>query len=160
MEPLENRREAAQTRRRSCRILTEEIIMGQRIDQFNERLHLKLTNVDSNIRALKVKIDGKGRTAEQDVRNHLDDVETSIEQGRAKVAAAQAEIKKWAEEQKAVTSGKIAEWKAKQETAKLKGRADLAESYAAAAIDVAIAAVDEAERASLQAWLARQDAEA
>ena len=35
--------------------------MGQRIDQFCETLHLKLTNVDSNISALKAKIDGKVR---------------------------------------------------------------------------------------------------
>jgi hypothetical protein len=133
--------------------------MGQRIDQFNESLRLKLANVDSNINALKVKIDGRARTAEQEVRNHLDAVDKSIEQGRAKVAAAQADITTWAEEQKTVTGEEIAEWKAERETAKLKARADLAERYAAAAIDVAVAAVDEAERASLQAWLARHDAD-
>ena len=37
-------------------------------------------------------------------------------------------------------------------------RSDSAERYAAASIDVAVAPVDEAEKASLEAWLARQDA--
>ncbi len=133
--------------------------MGQRIDQFCESLRLKLTNVDSNMHALKAKIDGRAQNAEQEVRSHLDAVKTQIDQGHAKVAAARADMKNWAEERKAATSDRIAEWKSKLETAKLKGRADRAESYAAAAVEVAIAAVDEAEQASLEAWLARRDAD-
>ena len=55
-------------------------------------------------------------------------------------------MKNWVDEQKLVTSDKIAEWKAKRETTKLQNRADKAERYAAATIDVAVAALDEAER--------------
>jgi predicted nucleic acid-binding Zn-ribbon protein len=132
--------------------------MGQRIDRFSEELRLKLTNVDSGLDALKSKIDGKAQHAEQDVRSHLDKVQRRIEQQRGKVSAAQSEMKNWFEDQKAGTTDKIAEWKAKREIGKLQSRADKAESYAAAAIDVAVAALDEAEQASLEAWLARQDA--
>jgi hypothetical protein len=133
--------------------------MGQRIDQFCENLRQKLTMTDSGLDGLKAKIDGKAVRVEQDVQSHLDRVQNRIEQGRAKVSAAQAEMKNWAEERKAVTGAKIAEWKAKREIGKLVSRADDAEDYAAAAIDVAVAAVDEAEQASLEAWLARQDAD-
>jgi predicted nucleic acid-binding Zn-ribbon protein len=133
--------------------------MGQRIDQFCESLRLKLTNVASNMDGLKTKIDVKAQGAEQDVRSHLDSTKKRIEQGRAKVSAAQADMKNWVEQRKTVTSDKIAEWKAKREIGKLQGRADQAERYAEAAIDVAVAAVDEAEQASLEAWLARQDAD-
>jgi hypothetical protein len=42
----------------------------------------------------------------------------------------------------------------------LQNRADKAERYAAGAIDIAVEAVDEAEQASLEAWLAREDANA
>jgi len=56
-------------------------------------------------------------------------------------------------------SRKIAEWKAKAETAHLKHRADLAERYAQATIAAAMAALDEAEQATLEAWLARADAD-
>ena len=48
---------------------------------------------------------------------------------------------------------------AKLEKAKLKARAEAAERYAAGAAVVALAAVDEAEQASLEAWLARKDAD-
>jgi hypothetical protein len=73
-------------------------------------------------------------------------------------AAGQSDARNWLEEQKAITNSKIAEWKAKRDTAKLQDHADKAEQYANATIDLAKAALDEAERAALEAWLARQDA--
>ena len=133
--------------------------MNERIDQFCENLRVKLTSIDNNMQALKAKIDSKARTAEQDVQSHLDSVKKRIAQDRTKLAAAQADIKKWAEERKAASDEKVAEWKAKLEKAKLKGRADAAERYAAGAAVVASAAVDEAEQAWLEAWLARRDAD-
>jgi hypothetical protein len=138
---------------------TGEIVKGQRIDKFCESLRLKLTNVDSNMDSLKAKIDGKAQNAEQDVRHHLDGVKKRIEQDRAKLTAAQADVKNWVDDRRAVTADKIAEWKANREIAKLQGRADRAELYAAATIDVAVSAVDEAEQAALEAWLAREDAD-
>ncbi len=133
--------------------------MAQRIDQFRDDLNAKLTNVESSLDALKTKIDARTAVAETEVRNHLDKVNARIAQGGEKVKAAQTQINKWAEAQKAATAAKIADWKARRETAKLQDRADFAEDYAAAAIDVAIAAIDEAEQASLEAWLARYDAD-
>jgi hypothetical protein len=133
--------------------------MGARIDQFCEDLRQKLTMADSGLDGLKAKINGKAVHVEQDVQSHLDRVNKRVEQSRAKIAAAQADIQEWADEKKAATSDKIAEWKAKRELSKLQGRADKAERYAAAASAVAVAALDEAEEASLEAWLARQDAD-
>ena len=133
--------------------------MNERIDQFCENLRVKLTSIDNDMRALKAKIDSKALTAEQDIQSHLDSVKKRIAQDRTKLVAAQADITKWADEREAVTDEKIAEWKAKLEKAKLKGRAEAAERYAAAVAVVASAAVDEAEQASLEAWLARKDAD-
>lgn len=133
--------------------------MAERIDQFSENLRAKLASIDSSMQALKTKIDSKAQTAEQDVRAHLDAVNKRIEQDQAKLAAAQADIKKWAEDRKAVTNEKIAEWKAKGEKGKLQSHAESAQRYAAAATVTALAAVIEAERAALEAWLARKDAE-
>ncbi len=134
-------------------------VMNERIDQFCEILRVKLTSIDNNMQALKTKLDSKARTAEHDVQSHLDSVRKRIAEDHTKLAAAQADIKKWTEERKAVTDEKIAEWKAKLEKAKLKGRAEAAERYAAGAVVVASVAVDEAEQAALEAWLARKDAD-
>ncbi len=133
--------------------------MSERIDQFCENLRVKLTGIENNMQALRTKIDSRAQTAEQEVRTRLDAVKQRIDQQRPKVAAAQADIKKWIEERKATTNQKIAEWKSKSEKASLNRWADFAESYAGAASAVALAAVDEAEQASLEAWLARKDAD-
>jgi hypothetical protein len=133
--------------------------MGQRIDRFCEDLRLKLTDIDSGIGGLKAKIDGT-QNAEQEVRSHFDKVQKRIEQDRTKLSAAQTEVKNWVEERKTETRDRVAEWKAKRETSKLQNRADKAERYSAATIVVALAAADKAERAALEAWLARQDVSA
>jgi hypothetical protein len=61
---------------------------------------------------------------------------------------------------KIITGDKIAEWKAGLQVKKLAARADDAESYAVAAMEIASAAVDEAERATIEAVVARIDADA
>jgi hypothetical protein len=132
--------------------------MGQRIDQFCEDLRQKLTMTDSGLEGLRTKISTKAAHVEQDVQSHLDRAHERIEHGRAKVTAAQTDMKNWVEERKAFTRERITEWKQKRDLGKLQSRADKAERYAAAAVDVAVAAMDEAEQASLEAWLAREDA--
>src|SRR5258707_13215089 len=103
--------------------------MSQRIDQFCDDLRIKLTNIDSGLNGLKAKVDGKAQHAEQEVRGHLDKVQRRIEQDRAKVSAAEGEMKDWVENRKVATVDKVAEWKAKRETSKLQNRADKASQY-------------------------------
>lgn len=131
--------------------------MTQQIDQFCENLRMKLTNIDSGIAGLRAKIDGKSEQIEQEVRLHLDDVRGRIKQDAKKVSAAQAEVKTWTEHQKVATEEKVAEWKAKRDLSKLQDHAAKAERYAAAAIELAMAAVDQVEQAAVEAWLARRD---
>ena len=133
--------------------------MSERIDQFCENLRIKLTSIDKKMQQLKAKIDSKAQTAEQEVRTQLDAVKKRLAQDRTKVETAQADVKKWVDEFKLASNEKIAEWKDKREKAKLQSRAENAERYAVAAAVVALAAVDEAEQAALEAWLARKDAD-
>ena len=133
--------------------------MGQRIDQFCDDLRVKLSNIESRFDSLKAKIEGKAQNAERDVRSHLAQVQGRIEQDRAKVSAARVKVKDWVESRKTATTDRVAEWKAKREITKLQNRADEAEAYAAAAICAALSGVDEAEKAVLEAWLARLDAD-
>lgn len=133
--------------------------MSERIDQFCENLRIKLTSIDKQMQELKAKIDSKAQTAEKEVRTQLDAVKKRLAQDRTKVETAQADVKKWVDEFKLASNEKIAEWKDKREKAKLQSRAENAERYAVAAAVVALAAVDEAEQAALEAWLARKDAD-
>jgi light-regulated signal transduction histidine kinase (bacteriophytochrome) len=135
------------------------MIVSERIDQFCENLRIKLTSIDKNIQQLKAKIDSKAQTAEQEVRTQLDAIKNRIAQDRTKLETAQADVKRWVDDFKLASNEKVADWKAKREKAKLRSRAENAERYAVAVAFVALAAVDEAEQATLEAWLARKDAE-
>jgi deoxyribodipyrimidine photolyase len=133
--------------------------MSERIDQFCENLRIKLTSIDKKMQQLKAKIDSKAQTAEQEVRIQLDAVKKRLVQDRTKVETAQADVKKWVDDFKAAGNEKIVEWRVKRDEAKLQIRAEIAERYAVAAAVVALTAVDEAEQAALEAWLARKDAD-
>ena len=93
--------------------------MGKRIDEFCEDLRLKLTNIENGMNSLKAKAEGKAEQAEKDVRSHLAAVQKRIAQDEAKASKARAEIKAWLDQKKTATAEKIAEWKAKAETAHL-----------------------------------------
>jgi hypothetical protein len=133
--------------------------MSERISQFREVFRLKLMQADSDLSALKAKIDAKAETAERDARACLDEVAKRIKQSEPKTAAARAELEKWAIERLTAAQDAAAALKVKGETTKLKARAEVAEHYALAAVDVAVAAIDAAEHAALEAWLARRDAD-
>ena len=134
--------------------------MSERIDQFCEDLRLKLNKIDEGLSEVKSKITADSAHAEQDVRSHADRVQQRIAQNRDTVASARVEMKSWLEERKDATREKIAEWKARRETNKLEDRAAEAEGYAEAAIAIAAAALDDAEHAAIEAWLARNDVNA
>jgi hypothetical protein len=133
--------------------------MSHRIDLFCEDLRQKLTIIESGLQGLKAKIEANEVHAERDVRNHLDRVRKRIDQGRTNVCAAKAEVKSWAEDRNSITADKVAQLKIKRDVVKLPARANKAERYSVAAVKVATAAIDEAEQASLEAWLARADAD-
>lgn len=129
------------------------------IDQFCEDLHQKVALTKSSLESLKATIDTHAAQAEKDAHGQLEKVRDRIEQNRKKLVAAHKQVEEWAEHRKAEAKKKVADWKAKGDVAKLRTRADLAEQHAEATKQLAIAAIDEAEEAALEAWLARKDTE-
>jgi hypothetical protein len=132
--------------------------MINHVDQFCEDLHATLSIIDASRARIKTLLADKSKITELDVLECLRTVENSIQQGRAKAAAARAALERWTDEERAEASDRVAEWKTKRQTGKLHARADRYEEHAAAAIDVAAAAMDDAERTVLQALLARKEA--
>ena len=68
-------------------------------------------------------------------------------------------MKDWAAGKKATFDEKVARWKAQCKQEQLKRRAEAAEEYASDAFDVAVAAVDDASEAAIEAIIARGDAD-
>jgi hypothetical protein len=77
-----------------------------------------------------------------------------------RIKEAQDQLKTYAQQKVAETREAVSEWKAKHEVRKLNARAERAEEYAACALVVAAAGIDEAEEAILDAALARMEADA
>ena len=133
---------------------------SENFNQLAEELRTRLADIDSGLKTLRRKVNGDAKRAEAEVRNQLAKVGTDIEADRPKLAAAEAQMSQWLEAQKNATTQKVAEWRATHDFGKLQARALLAERYAAAARDVAVAALNGAHQAALEAYLAFKDASA
>jgi hypothetical protein len=136
---------------------SRQYIMKNYVDQFCEDIHTNLSAIGATFTRLQTLIADKAKSTEQEIRKYFVETEEGIEQTRAKRAAALLELKKWSDEESSEAIEKVAQWKAKRETSRLHARADRCERSAAAAIAVAAAAMDEAERAVLRALLARKE---
>ena len=131
--------------------------MGPHIDAFCGEICLKLVDIDEELRHLKIAIREKAHRAEPEVRSRLEKVMKRIACNQPKVAAARAQVEHWITD-KAKAALRFRNEEIPEDGMRKQRRAAEADRYAAACIDLAIAAVDEAERAALEAWLAREDA--
>ena len=116
--------------------------MGPHIDAFCGEICLKLVDIDEELRHLKITIREKARHAEPEVRSQLEKVMKRIACNQPKVAAARAQVEHWITD-KAKDALRFRNEEIPEDR-KLR-RAAEADRYAAACIDLAIAAVDEAE---------------
>jgi tellurite resistance protein len=133
--------------------------MNQKIDNFCNDLRSKINDADKRLKDLTVSAKSKTQQAKNEAKAHLQWLDNKAKEQQARAEASKAKVKAWVQEKKTITDEKIAEWKAQRQVRKLADRADDAEDYAAVAIDVAFGAVDEAERATIEAILARMDAD-
>jgi hypothetical protein len=113
--------------------------------------------LDEELQFLKITIRKKARRAEPEVRSQLEKVTKRIACNQSKVAAARVQVEQWVTD-KAKDDLRFRNEKIPEDRNRNPRRAAEADRYAAACIDLAIAAVDEAERAALEAWLVREEA--
>src|SRR5215469_14808665 len=131
---------------------------SQNLDQLSADVRARLANIDSSLKSLKTKADADAKQADAEARSQLAEVSADLEANKPQIAAAEAQMTQWVQTQKGATTQRIAEWKASQDFAKLQARAAEAERYAAAARDVAVAKLNAAHQAALEAYIAKKDA--
>jgi hypothetical protein len=134
--------------------------MSETFDKFCSDVRTKINDADKRLKDLRASARNAGQKAKDDAKAHLATLENKAKDQQAEVEASKAKVKAWADGKKAITAEKIVEWKAQRQVRKLSDRADDAESYAVAAMQIAAAAVDEAETAAIEAVVARIDADA
>lgn len=128
--------------------------MTNAITNFNKSMQAKMKIVESRLEALKASSAARTEHAEKAVRAHVHRLEESAHIAKDSVDHARAEMASWVEDAKAT----VTDWKAKLDSSMLSLRAERAERYAEASLVVALAGVDQAEKAMLSASLARLDA--
>ena len=134
--------------------------MGAKVDQFCDKLKTRLDGLEERFATLKANFKALRKQGELALQKSLEQARGKIETDKKKVEHAQANLKARADQKMSQTKEAINEWKAKRETKKLDSRAERAEEYAADAICCAVALMDQAEEAILEAAVARCDADA
>jgi hypothetical protein len=134
--------------------------MSATVDQFCDRLRDQLNAIEGRLQSVKTNISGMSEQAEKTLRGKLEEARTKMQAQKEPVEQTRANLKARAQQKIAETKEAITEWKARRETRKLKARAEQAEVYAADAIYHAMASIDEAEEAILDAVIAGIDADA
>ena len=130
--------------------------MSNSINKFARLMRNKLHDVEHRLEALKTASEAQADHTEKAIRAHIVTLEDEAHEAKKSLDQARANMTDWVDETKEV----VADWKAKFDTKMLQGRADRSERYADAALVVALAGVDNAEKAMLSADVARIDADA
>lgn len=128
--------------------------MTDAITKFNIDLQAHLKDAQNRLAALNAQASASVEHANTEVRRQIVELEERAHHAKASVEAANAEMRKWADD----SISAVADWKAKRDVSRLVARADRAEQYAKAASQVAVAGVEAAEKAALDARLARSEA--
>ncbi len=129
--------------------------MSNAITKFNVKLQAKMKDVEQRLETLKASTVKQAEHAEKAIRAHVATLETSAHEAKVSLDHARTEMGSWVDDAKTT----VTNWKAELDSNMLHARADRAERYADASLVVALAGVDEAEKAMLSASLARKDAE-
>ena len=133
--------------------------MSATVDKFCDNLRDRLNSVEKRLQTAKRNVQSLANEGENALRQKCDDLHRKAQTEKDRFERLQASLKTKAQQKVAETKEVVSEWKAKNETRMLNARADLAEAYAADAIEFAVAAIGEAEEAILDAVVSRMDAD-
>lgn len=133
--------------------------MGEKIDEFCSDLRDDLTAAENRLQYLKVQVDNAGQETREAIQTKLDQAKSDLEEQKHKADERQHRVKSYLEDKVAEAQHDISDWKAKHELKKLEKRAERREYYAADTVLIAMAAIDEANVAILEALEARLDAD-
>ena len=126
---------------------------------FPERMQAHLMDVKASLDGTVADIQSAGSRAGTALQSKRDEAQAAVEARRKEIEDANAKMKANVDAKKASADSAVAEWKAKRNVERLEHRADIAEDYATATVDVAWGAFQEATAAILDAIVARADAE-
>ena len=130
--------------------------MSNAIAKFTKRMQHKMHEVEQRLEALKSATETQAADANKAIHVHVETLEDGAMKAKIALDQARTDMAAWVDDARDV----VTDWKARLDTTMLYARADRSERYAEAALVVALASVDQAEKAMLSAGLARGEATA
>ena len=115
--------------------------------------------MDYRLQQLKASAKAGSEKARQNLHSQAEKLRANLDADRASIEAAKTRMNDWAAGTKATFDEKVAQWKAQRKQEQLKRRAEAADEYASDAVAVAVAAVDDAYEAAIEAIIARGNAD-
>ena len=122
--------------------------------KFTKQMRHKMREVEHRLEALISATETQAADANKAIHVHLEALEDGAMKAKSALDQARTDMAAWVDDARDV----VTEWKVRLDTTMLKARADRSERYAEAALVVALASVDQAEKAMLSAGLARGEA--
>ena len=134
--------------------------MSIAIDNFTKNLHDNLEAVEDRVKSLRESIQSAPKKTQIEIESQLDEAKAKLDTKKQEFDEYRAKLKAQFEEKESEVKSHVEEWKMGRKAKKLEDRADKAENHAATVTFLAIATLEEAEKATLEAITARLDAEA
>jgi len=132
--------------------------MNEAIDEVRHELLIHLSMIANSVDRLATLVDKSTSKSEGELQEDAVEFEKLVEQSRDRARAARLDLRRLIEEERREASDDLISWKMTGQTYKLHARADRNECCATTAIELAVLAMDEVERAILRALLARKEA--
>ncbi len=133
--------------------------MNINLDELGKKLHAKLDGNIAQIKAAKTYLEEIQEETESAIQTKLNAAKSALDTRKQEIAAIKTSIETYVDDRKAESKAAVAEWKANKDRKKLEKRAERAEKYAEACIEVTLFSAGEAEVAIMEAVAARKDAD-
>ena len=133
--------------------------MSTIIEKFAKQLHDNLEMVEERVKSLRDNIQSVPKQPHIEIQSKLDQAKANLSNKKRELEGYRAKLQIQFEEKESELNSNVEEWKSWREISQMEIQADNAENYAAKATYLAIATMEEAEKAILEAIAARLDAE-
>lgn len=133
--------------------------MSVAIDNFTKQLHDNLEAIENRAKLLREDLQAAPKKTQTEIQLQLDKAQEAVDAKKHEFDEYRIKLQTQFEEKEAEVLSTVEEWKKSREVKKLAHRADKAESYATTVTLLAMATMEEAEKATLEAIAARLDAE-
>ncbi|MCX5934052.1 MAG: hypothetical protein NTU99_04585, partial [Pseudanabaena sp. LacPavin_0818_WC45_MAG_42_6] len=126
---------------------------------FAKQLHDNLEMVEERVKSLRDNIQSVPKQPHIEIQPKLDQAKANLSNKKREFECYRAKLQIQFEEKESELNSNVEEWKSWREISQMEIQADNAENYAANATYLAIATMEETEKAILEAIAARLDTE-